>query len=84
MKNVWLAHHGILGQKWGVRRYENPDGTLTEAGKKRYNKNHGTNDTDDKSHKKSNRLTIALDPAAFFYDIFSKNKDTPINEIADC
>ncbi len=30
-----LAHHGILGQKWGVRRYQNKDGSLTEAGKKR-------------------------------------------------
>ena len=32
----FLAHHGILGQKWGVRRYQNEDGTLTEAGKRRY------------------------------------------------
>ena len=31
-----LYHHGIKGQKWGVRRFENPDGTLTEAGKQRY------------------------------------------------
>lgn len=33
-----LVHFGIKGQKWGIRRYENPDGTLTEAGKKRYSK----------------------------------------------
>ena len=31
-----LAHHGILGMKWGIRRYQNEDGTLTAAGKKRY------------------------------------------------
>lgn len=31
-----LAHHGIKGQKWGVRRYQNPDGSLTAAGKKHY------------------------------------------------
>ena len=35
-KNV-LAHFGIQGMKWGVRRFQNLDGTLTEAGKKRYN-----------------------------------------------
>lgn len=28
-----LEHFGIKGQKWGVRRFENPDGSLTEAGK---------------------------------------------------
>ena len=33
-----LAHHGILGQKWGVRRYQNEDGSLTAEGKKRYGK----------------------------------------------
>lgn len=33
-----LYHHGIKGQRWGVRRYQNPDGSLTEAGKKKYDK----------------------------------------------
>lgn len=32
----YLAYHGILGMKWGIRRYQNKDGTLTAAGKKRY------------------------------------------------
>lgn len=32
----YLSHHGIKGQKWGIRRFQNPDGTLTAAGKARY------------------------------------------------
>ena len=31
-----LYHHGIKGQKWGKRRFQNPDGTLTKEGKARY------------------------------------------------
>lgn len=33
----YLVHHGIAGQKWGIRRFQNEDGTLTEEGKRRYN-----------------------------------------------
>lgn len=38
--NKELYHFGIKGQKWGVRRYQNKDGTLTPAGKKRVNKDY--------------------------------------------
>ncbi len=41
-----LCHYGIKGQKWGVRRYQNDDGTLTAAGKKRYS-------DDDRSESRS-------------------------------
>lgn len=30
-----LYHHGVKGMKWGVRKYQNPDGSLTAKGKKR-------------------------------------------------
>lgn len=33
-----LYHHGIKGMHWGVRRFQNPDGSLTSAGRRRYEK----------------------------------------------
>lgn len=53
----YLAHHGILGQKWGVRRYQNSDGTLTDLGKKRYRKDL------DRFNKLVNKSDIAMDKA---------------------
>lgn len=38
MDNNELYHHGVKGMKWGIRRYQNRDGSLTFKGKKRYNR----------------------------------------------
>ena len=51
----YLAHYGIKGQKWGVRRFQNPDGSLTEDGKKRY-ETEGERDKKAKSGEHDNDL----------------------------
>lgn len=49
----YLIHYGIKGQKWGIRNYQNPDGTLTEEGRMRYGQSHEFSiSNDDKNRAK--------------------------------
>lgn len=48
-----LLHHGIKGQRWGIRRFQNKNGGLTPAGRKRYAKNQPGDDAETKAKKTS-------------------------------
>lgn len=74
-----LYHHGIKGQRWGIRRYQNPDGTLTEAGKKRYDRDVRENN----AKKKENRAIIeGPDPDRWVKEDLNRSKEV-VNAHAD-
>lgn len=52
-----IYHHGVLGMKWGVRRYQNKDGSLTPSGKKKYRANESDSSVTKKVKKDLSTLT---------------------------
>lgn len=67
-----LFHHGIKGQRWGVRRYQNPDGSLTPEGQKRYDRDIRENN----AKKKENRAIIdGPDPDRWVKEDLTRSKD---------
>ena len=60
LKTKELCHWGIIGQRWGIRRYQNADGTLTAEGKQRY----GTVETMERESQESGAAKSAIDSAS--------------------
>ncbi len=77
-----LQHHGITGMKWGVRRFQNKDGTLTAAGKARY----GETDTGTGGSDKKGTGSGASDKknTAEVHDDYKKAHDNkPVESMSD-
>lgn len=71
VRNGELYHWGIKGQKWGRRRYQNPDGSLTPEGEKRYKRDVQENN----AKKKDNRMVIeGPDPDRWVKEDISRTK----------
>ena len=70
-RDEYLSHHGIKGQRWGVRRYQNEDGSLTPAGQKRYDRDQREN----AARKKENRIDVSSpDPNRWVKEDISRAK----------
>lgn len=60
MNKTYLVHSGIKGQKWGVRRYQNSDGTLTPEGIARY----GTYENMERTKSRNRKIAVGVGVAA--------------------
>lgn len=65
LNSDYLKHHGILGMKWGIRRYQNPDGSLTAEGRERrgIGKNGNPRHTPSSARKVANQRAKSLEAA---------------------
>ena len=79
-----LYHHGILGQKWGVRRYQNYDGSYTKAGLKRYEKSKAEYESAKNDYSSAKKDKSGIKSARKAYnESLSENKSNPNKETYD-
>lgn len=81
----YLMHFGILGQRWGIRRFRNADGSLTAAGKKRYANVMKESDVRNPSEKVSKMLATAteqLNQYKFWSDENTKKATADIDKVS--
>lgn len=71
-----LCHHGVKGQRWGIRRYRNEDGSLTEAGQRRYGKRYERRQRKLAGHMQDYKYhnTLASETEKFLKDTIRDNK----------
>lgn len=76
MNDTELYHWGKKGMKWGVRRYQNPDGTLTELGKKRYARDIRENNARKKDNRIKDLEETGPDPDRWVKEDLDRSKKT--------
>lgn len=69
-------HHGIKGMKWGVRRYQNADGSLTAEGQKRYNRDIRENNAKKKDNRIKDLEETGPDPHRWVREDMERSKKT--------
>lgn len=88
MENVTLQHHGVKGMRWGIRRYQNTDGSLTAAGKKRRSlgqavKDYKTNRVRKKNLEKARAARIDKQKEAAKRKIDLEKGKIPVKKMTD-
>lgn len=80
----YISHFGIKGMRWGIRRYQNKDGSLTQEGKRRYSKSEDAEEVERIRKKKISEMSNKeLETAVRRMNLERQYKDLRSNEISN-